>query len=235
MNIFFLKNTTTTLFVILLLTFGKAYPQNATPAEDEAIVKVSVTSMDGKPRKNDEITFISAKLGKKSVTVTDADGKSVIFLKKGDKYDVYYNNLNDKEKVQQFEIPVSKGKYTLTLTLKYDPPRTITLKDVFFDTGKATLRNESFAALNDLAEALKLKTTMVVEIAGHTDNIGNKTANQLLSEQRAMSVKNYLSKKGIINKRIIAKGYGDTEPVADNDSDLGRQQNRRTEVRIISE
>jgi len=89
--------------------------------------------------------------------------------------------------------------------------------------------------LNDLVDALKLKTTMVVEIAGHTDNVGNKTVNQLLSEQRAMSVKNYLSKKGIDSKRIIAKGYGDTVAVADNDTEEGRQQNRRTEVRIISE
>jgi outer membrane protein OmpA-like peptidoglycan-associated protein len=235
MTTFFSKIMMNCLFAMLLLTIGNTFSQNTTPAEDEATVKVTVTSMDGKPRKNNEITFISIKYGKTYKTFTDAEGKAVIMLHKGDKYEVYYSNLNEKEKVQQFEIPESKGKYTLNLTLKYDPPRTITLKDVFFDTGKATLRPESFAALNDLVDALKIKPTMVVEIAGHTDNVGSKTANQLLSEQRAMSVKNYLSKKGIDGKRIIAKGYGDTEAVADNDSDEGRQQNRRTEVRIISE
>jgi OOP family OmpA-OmpF porin len=219
--------------IFLLPEFAKA--QNSSPAEDEAIVKVTVTSIDGKPRPNDEITFISSKSGKTFTTITNTEGKSVIMLKKGDKYEVFYNNLNEKEKVQQFEIPESKGKYTLNLTLKYDPPRTITLKNVFFDTGKASLRAESFAALNELVEALKIKPTMVIEIAGHTDNVGNKNSNQLLSEQRAMSVRTYLIKKGIDGKRIIAKGYGDTEAVSYNDTEEGRQQNRRTEVRIVSE
>ncbi|MFZ4398986.1 MAG: OmpA family protein [Bacteroidales bacterium] len=223
------------LFLIFLLNFSICFSQNQSPAEDEAIVKVTVSSIDGIPRKNDEITFISNKSGKTFKIITDAIGKSVIMLKKADKYDVYYNNLNEKEKVQQFEIPKSEGKYTLNLTLKYDPPRTITLKNVFFDTGKASLRTESFSALNDLFDALKLKSTMVIEISGHTDNVGNKTANLQLSEQRAISVKNYLTKKGIDGKRIIAKGYGDTEAVAENDTEEGRQQNRRTEVRIISE
>lgn len=234
MQTLFFKNTLYSLLVIILFV-GNTNAQNSTPAEDEATVKVSVTSMDGKPRKNDEITFVSSKKGKSHIIVTNADGKSVLFLKKGDKYDVYYNNLNEKEMVQQFEIPESKGKYTLSLTLKYDPPRTITLKNVFFDTGKATLRAESFVALNELVDALKLKSTMVVEIAGHTDNVGSIASNKLLSEQRAVSVKNYLIKKGINGNRIIAKGYGDSEPVSYNDSEEGKQQNRRTEVRIISE
>jgi outer membrane protein OmpA-like peptidoglycan-associated protein len=231
----FSKKSTLCLFATLLLTIGNTYSQDITPAEDEAIVKVTVSSIDGKPRKKDEITFISAKSGKTFKTITNTDGKSMILLKKADKYDVYYNNLNEKEKVQQFEIPQSEGKYTLNLSLKYDPPRTITLKNVFFDTGKASLRSESYAALNDLFDALKMKPEMIVEIAGHTDNVGSKSANQQLSEQRAVSVKKYLTQKGIDSKRIIAKGYGDTEAVADNDSNDGRQQNRRTEVRIVSE
>ncbi len=228
------KNTVHLLIFILLFA-GNIKAQNSTPVEDEATVKVSVTSMDGKPRKNDEITFISTKQGKNYKIVTNADGKSVLFLKKGDKYDVFYNNLNEKEMVQQFEIPESKGKYTLSLTLKYDPPRTITLKNVFFDTGKATLRAESFVALNELVDALKLKSTMVVEIAGHTDNVGSITFNKQLSEQRAVSVRNYIIKKGISGSRVVAKGYGDSEPVSYNDTEEGKQQNRRTEVRIISE
>ena len=106
---------------------------------------------------------------------------------------------------------------------------------MFFDSGKAILKKESYAALNELYDALKMKPAMVIEIAGHTDNVGSKEANQLLSEQRAVSVRAYLIRKGIAANRIQAKGYGDTEPVAYNDSSEGRQQNRRTEVRIISE
>lgn len=221
------------IILLLINLFVKA--QVVEPTESEAIVKVKVTNMEGKPRNNDEITFVSSKFSKTFKIITDAEGKAVINLKKGDIYEVFYNNLNEKEKVQQFEIPEKKGKYTLNLTLKYDPPRTITLKNVFFDTGKATLRKESFTALNDLVDALKMKPAMVVEIAGHTDNVGSKNANQQLSEQRAVSVRTYLIKKGIDGQRILAKGYGDNEPVSYNDTEEGKQQNRRTEVRIISE
>ena len=221
------------LILILSATFAGA--QSVNPADDEAIVKIKVTTMDGKARPNDEIIFVSSKTGKTFKSISNNEGKSTILLKKADKYEVFYNNLNEKEKVQEFEIPDSKGKYSINLSLKYDPPRTITLKNVFFDSGKAILKKESYAALNELYDALKMKPAMVIEIAGHTDNVGSKEANQLLSEQRAVSVRAYLIRKGIESSRIQAKGYGDSEPVAYNDSSEGRQQNRRTEVRIISE
>ncbi len=221
--------------LILMFFTGFAGAQNINPAEDEALVKIKVTTMDGKARPNDEIIFVSSKTGKTFKSISNSDGKSTIILKKADKYEVFYNNLNEKEKVQEFEIPDNKGKYSINLSLKYDPPRTITLKNVFFDSGKAILKKESFVALNELYDALKMKPAMVIEIAGHTDNVGNQAANQLLSEQRAVSVRVYLIRKGIDPKRIQAKGYGDTEPVAYNDNSEGRQQNRRTEVRIISE
>ena len=221
------------LILIVYATFAGA--QTLTPAEDEALVKIKVSTMDGKARPNDEIIFVSSKTGNTFKSISNSEGKSAIVLKKADKYEVFYNNLNEKEKVQEFEIPDSKGKYSINLSLKYDPPRTITLKNVFFDSGKAILKKESYTALNDLYDALKMKPAMVIEIAGHTDNVGSKEANQLLSEQRAVSVRAYLIRKGIEGSRIQAKGYGDSEPVAYNDSTEGRQQNRRTEVRIISE
>ena len=221
------------LILILSATFAGA--QTLTPAEDEALVKIKVSTMDGKARPNDEIIFVSSKTGNTFKSISNSEGKSTIVLKKADKYEVFYNNLNEKEKVREFEIPDSKGKYSINLSLKYDPPRTITLKNVFFDSGKAILKKESYAALNELYDALRMKPAMVIEIAGHTDNVGSKEANQLLSEQRAVSVRAYLIRKGIAANRIQAKGYGDTEPVAYNDSSEGRQQNRRTEVRIISE
>lgn len=209
--------------------------QTQSPADDEVTVNLSVTDMESKPRKSDKITFTGQKSRKSWVTVTNAEGKSLIYLKKGDTYEVYINNLSNNEKVKEFDVPETKNKITLNLELLYEPGRTITLKNVFFDTGKSTLRPESFAALNDLADALKLKPSLVIEIAGHTDNVGSKESNQVLSGQRAQSVRTYLLKKGIDGKRITTKGYGDTQPVGSNDTDEGRQQNRRTEVRIISE
>lgn len=76
---------------------------------------------------------------------------------------------------------------------------------------------------------------MIIEIAGHTDNTGDSAYNKKLSQARAESVRSYLIKKGVPASRMLAKGYGAEQPVADNDDETGRQLNRRTEVRIISE
>jgi outer membrane protein OmpA-like peptidoglycan-associated protein len=87
--------------------------------------------------------------------------------------------------------------------------------------------------LEELVNYLKNKDGIRVEIAGHTDNVGNDADNTKLSQQRAETIRNYLIKKGISPTRVVAKGYGAAEPVADNDTDEGRQLNRRTEVRIL--
>ena len=79
------------------------------------------------------------------------------------------------------------------------------------------------------------KKTMVIEIAGHTDNVGQPEANKKLSQDRADAVRNYLIKKGVKALNVQAKGYGDSQPIATNNSDAGKQKNRRTEVRIIKE
>ena len=80
-----------------------------------------------------------------------------------------------------------------------------------------------------------MKKGMVIEIGGHTDNTGKHAINMKLSQARANTVRNYLIKKGISPDRVKAKGYGDTQPVAPNDTEEGRKQNRRTEVNIIKE
>ena len=123
----------------------------------------------------------------------------------------------------------------LDLTIKYETSKTHTLENVLFDSGNATLKHKSFKTLDDLAEVLMRKKTMVIEIAGHTDNVGSSSDNLKLSQERANSVKNYLVEKGISSSRIKAKGYGDTEPVTDNSDDKSKTENRRTEVRILKE
>ena len=70
-------------------------------------------------------------------------------------------------------------------------------------------------------------------MGGHTDNIGTSKSNQLLSENRAKAVYDYLVEKGITKERMTTKGYGDTKPVADNGTEAGRAENRRTEFKII--
>jgi succinyl-CoA synthetase beta subunit len=100
--------------------------------------------------------------------------------------------------------------------------------DVEFDTGSAKIRGEAVKDLNELAELIKDGKTKG-EIAGHTDNVGDAAANLKLSQARAESVVAYLVAKGVPKEALVAKGYGDTKPVAANDTDENKQRNRRVE------
>ena len=108
----------------------------------------------------------------------------------------------------------------------------ITLRNVFFDLGKSSLRAESNGELDRVVKLLKDVQTLKIEISGHTDNTGSATTNETLSQQRAEAVVTYLKNKGIVPARLTAKGYGSAKPVATNSTDDGRQQNRRTEFEI---
>jgi outer membrane protein OmpA-like peptidoglycan-associated protein len=116
----------------------------------------------------------------------------------------------------------------------------IVLKGINFETGKATLLEESFPALDHAGKILVDNPTLIVEIAGHTDNVKIKTPefpnNQKLSQARANSVRDYLIKKFTINPdRLAAKGYGDLQPVVSNKTAEGKAQNRRVEFKVIGQ
>jgi OOP family OmpA-OmpF porin len=107
----------------------------------------------------------------------------------------------------------------------------IQLKSIFFETAKAELVDDSYPELDKLVDLLEKNPTMEVQINGHTDNQGNDEANQKLSEARAKAVFDYLIEKGISNE-IDFKGYGSAKPIANNNTDEGRKQNRRVEFEI---
>lgn len=109
----------------------------------------------------------------------------------------------------------------------------ISLDNVHFDFDKATLRPEAIVVLNDAAALLKTHERVVVEVAGHTDSVGSEQYNQGLSERRAISVRDYLVSQGINATRLTARGYGELQPVATNDTDAGRQMNRRVELIVL--
>ena len=108
----------------------------------------------------------------------------------------------------------------------------LTLGDVLFTTGKADLKSGATGNLNKLATFLDKYPDRNVAIQGYTDSVGSEDYNQALSERRAESVKSYLTAQGIGATRLTASGKGRSDPVADNDSASGRQQNRRVEVVI---
>lgn len=109
----------------------------------------------------------------------------------------------------------------------------IPLVNVFFETAKYDLRPESFPELNRLVDFLQKNSDLKVEISGHTDNRGSAQYNKTLSENRAKSVKNYLIEKGCNADNLQSSGYGDTKPVADNNTEEGRSQNRRVEFKVL--
>lgn len=107
------------------------------------------------------------------------------------------------------------------------------LGDVLFQTGQSRLKGGSTNHLNQLAIFLNTYPDRTVIIEGHTDSVGSNAANQALSQRRANAVHAFLTHKGIDRGRLSATGLGENSPIADNDTALGRQQNRRVEV-IIS-
>ena len=134
-------------------------------------------------------------------------------------------------------VPVAdEPSQSVKLTLRYKreiPEKPFILAGVNFDTAKATIRPESFPRLDTVVEFMAHKKTARVEISGHTDNVGNAKSNKTLSEQRAQACRNYIVSKGIDKKRLDAVGFGDERPIAPNDTDEGRQRNRRIEAKEL--
>jgi len=108
------------------------------------------------------------------------------------------------------------------------------LKNIFFDFNKSTLRNESENEIHQLTKLLTDVPTMKIEISGHTDNRGSDEYNKNLSNQRAKAVYNRLIEKGIDASRLTFIGYGEEKPIATNDTEEGRQLNRRTEFKVLA-
>lgn len=110
----------------------------------------------------------------------------------------------------------------------------VVLKNVFFETAKFDLKDQSRVELDKLTSFLEKNSKMKIELSGHTDNVGDKKMNQVLSENRAKAVLDYLVKRGIKVERLTTKGYGDTLPIATNETEEGRAENRRTEFKVVA-
>ncbi len=109
---------------------------------------------------------------------------------------------------------------------------TIRLNNLFFDLDEFTIRAESYPELNRMASIIK-ENNLSIEVLGHTDNTGSVEYNKTLSEKRATAVKEYLVSQGIEAAKIAIRGFGETQPVASNDTEEGRGKNRRVEVRFV--
>jgi len=221
-----------------LLNFHVSIAQDSTRLPSKiAIVNVTVTDMKLKPRKGEIVLLRGETSGRFLSGISDAAGKFSLELPAGDTYVVLLKNLGDTTSYTKITVPVLQEDEVFSepfwVKIKYEPARKYTLDNVHFDFGKASLRPDSYSELQELADYLQRHTEIKVEIAGHTDNVGNDADNLKLSQQRANAIRDYLVKKGINTNRVTPKGYGATQPIAGNETDEGRQLNRRTEVRIL--
>ena len=137
---------------------------------------------------------------------------------------------------QNYDVAAATPKEPYSLNVPLSPLTSgsvIALRNIFFNTASYELLPTSNAELDKLTALLKSNPTLRIELGGHTDNVGADAANMTLSDQRAQAVRDFVITKGIEASRITAKGYGETKPVATNDTEEGRAQNRRTEVTVL--
>ncbi len=172
-----------------------------------------------------------------SFTSNSSTGKYLVSLPAGRNYGIAVKKENYLFHSENFDIPKTAAYQEVVkdIALKNIAVGSkIILKNIFFDFDKATLRPESTNELERLTKLLNDIPTLKIEISGHTDSKGADEYNKSLSNNRAKAVLDYLVKAGISVGRLISIGFGEEQPIASNDTDEGRQLNRRTEFKILS-
>ena len=173
------------------------------------------------------------------VSLVDSDsisGQYLMVLTQGSEYGLYVNKVGYLFKSLNFNYAEMKDFEPLVIDIQLDRAKKgqgAVLQNIFFDVDRYELKEKSFTELEKVARFLDENPQIRIEIGGHTDNSGNPAYNQQLSEKRANAVYNYLISNGVSPKRLSAKGFGSSKPVASNETEDGRQQNRRIEFTIL--
>ncbi|MCB0738330.1 MAG: OmpA family protein [Bacteroidetes bacterium] len=221
--------------VILAVLIALGLNSFALTDQDDIWVKINVIVTDFEENiQPNELVHLVAQGSKKIYKgTTNTEGKFEVKLPHNETYDIKIKSLGEATTSSSFQIPeLTSSGAEYTLTVQYEDQSTYTL-DITFETGKSNLTAESYKYLDEIVDWMKRKPKLKIEVAGHTDDVGDDDANLTLSQKRANAVKDYLVKKGVAANRIVAKGYGEKEPVATNETPEGRAQNRRTEVRVL--
>lgn len=194
-----------------------------------------VTDVTSKKRVKTKVTFNNSTQNE----VIIAESGESVYLRKGDRYQVVassdkgYFFATSSILAGDGEVQPD-GSYSLSVLIT--PIRDgalLTLDNITFETNSANLKSSSFAELDRVIELMHQNPSVIIEIAAHTDDVGSEEYNFKLSSRRAQSVITYLNKKGIVNKRFEARGYGKSRPLAPNDTEESRAMNRRVELIIL--
>lgn len=225
------------LMIAPLAGFTQLPPQDLNLPKDAQVNVTIADAKSGRMLNNEIVVFRSQANTREYQGLSDSTGKFSLRLPTGAKYEIFILGFNDSTSYNVLDIPALKGnqyyKNPFKVDIQFEAPKSFVLDNCTFETGKAELKPEAYSVLDELVEYLKRKDDEKIEIGGHTDNVGKADANMVLSQNRANTVRAYLLMKGIASERVTAKGYGMTQPVAENDTAEGRSLNRRTEVKIL--
>lgn len=210
------------------------------------IIKGSVKDCKTSSGLHATIQMVNKETGEKKIFECAPNGTYEVVVDAGNTYDFTVSSPQYAITSKSLVTTKKDGNTEKTLNFSLCPPESgteFTLKNIYFDFDKYSLRNKSQTDLDQLAKLMKENPNMVIELGGHTDTRGDSDYNQYLSENRAEVAKSYLAKKGIDPDRIYVRGYGETDPEI-SDAEISKirgrkakneahQQNRRTVVKII--
>ena len=185
------------------------------------------------PRPGAHIIFEGRISGKRYEDTTNKKGAFPVLLPVVESYRVFYQHDGKTKEYDLLELSERRFQ-TYELLLIYEPAHKIIIENVLFETGEEVISDVSKPELDKLVELMEEDITLEVEVSGHTDSVGSDAYNLRLSQKRADAVKKYLVDKGVKPERIRAVGYGESQPVATNETEEGRTRNRRTEVKAIN-
>ena len=228
------------------------HPSEIEATRTQAAMRLFVVDRDSGPIEGVVIKLTSADGSAYYTGETDSAGYGEVLVPVGQRYQIEYLSLGHRNTSASVEVPEGPNQ-DIRLTMRYRrlrppppvqipepeaapqaepeaPAERFVLDGIVFGSGSATIQEESFPRLDRVVEYMTHMPSSRIRVAGHTDNVGNPRRNQQLSEQRAQAIRQYLVDHGIDGGRIEAVGYGDTQPVASNDTEEGRQQNRRIEA-----
>ena len=168
---------------------------------------------------------------------TDEDGNYLITLPVGKDYAFNVHRKGYLFYSENYDMSGTAPDSVFTADIPMEPIEAnakVILKNVFFDTKKTDLKPESITELDNVVRLMNENPNMKIQIRGYTDNVGKPADNLILSQGRAVSVVNYLLNKGVKNERLSYKGFGETNPIATNDTEHGKALNRSTELSVVS-
>ena len=216
-------------FLFFSLSFQCLFGQNF----DYTKTKITLKNEFGIPYQNAKIILSSSDTN--YLVNINSHGEGIIDIIQGVEFIVTsYINEEKYEFEERIFIKKNKNIYEASIDLQLDSyTKIFEIKNLNFESGKYNIQNQYYKNLENLVLLLKEEINIKIEIAGHTDSIGDSKTNLILSENRSKSVKSYLVTNGIDESRIKCVGYGENQPITNNSSIEGREKNRRIEIRIL--